>query len=202
MKPVIVLSGPPGSGKETLATHLSETYGFKIYVNSDVLRNICDDLSLPRDRQYLEPLAESMRRHVGNDVLAVAAQQVIDSTSCGVIVDGTRVPEDIDYLREHNDNPLIISISIEPHIAYQRLLDRHRPGDEQSYEEYLALYEREMGMGETSQSHHMRIADCFAIADCVLTNNSTREDFFREIDHLMDQERDRWVEGRRRSVER
>jgi len=177
-KVIIGLVGQIASGKDITKKYIIQKYGAESVKFSQILRDILIRLDVPASRENISALSFSVRQIFGEDIFAkVITRDVKTFKSNIVVVDGVRRMEDIEFLKNLPEFSLV-SVDALPEIRYQRMKIRNEnPGDaEKTFEEFLKqqLLETEM-----------TIAGVMKEAQYQLTNNTTLEDFKRDIDSLM-----------------
>ena len=101
---VIGLVGPFGSGCSYVAEKISDTYGYKVFSLSDVLRDEFK-AKYPNkrkvDRQDLQDFGDTIRKENGCDYLAkIICEKINADKTKNYVVDSIRNPEEINLLRK------------------------------------------------------------------------------------------------------
>ena len=175
---IIGLAGEIASGKGSFAKYVKEKYGAEIYRFSDVFRKILDILGLEENRKNMSDLSLILRTTFGEDILAKAmAEEVKKSNEKVVIIDGVRRIEDIKYLKELADFELIF-VDAEMKIRYERIIKRGENSDDnnKTFEEFKK---------DAKRNAELKIAGLKQIADKIINNNSDLENFYRQIDDVL-----------------
>ncbi len=122
MKSVIVLLGPPGSGKGTQGEKLSEEFGYTRLSTGDMLREAV------RNGTELGKLAKTYMDSgalVPNDVIIGLMKEKIAEAKGGVILDGfPRTVEQADALGQQLDVDLALNLDVEDAELINRLTKR------------------------------------------------------------------------------
>lgn len=188
--------GTLGCGKGVVADFLTQT-GFTYLSLSDILREVASPLGLSHDRNSLITIGVTLRKKFGNDILARGAQQKIALSEDDFVIDSIRIPEEIKFLKKEF-NAYVVGITMSPERAFSFVKERNRPGDPQTFAEYLQVCQRDLGLNE--KAHGLRTGSCLELADVVLENEGSVQDLETKVGTLLIQQFE--VEGRRGGKER
>jgi adenylosuccinate synthase len=98
---VVVLSGPVGSGKTTLAERLAERYGLVHFKTHDFLTEL--QPGVKQERRTLQEFGEKLDRRTGGDWVRDRLQKAIHSRQLPdhvtIIIDSVRIPGQVESLR-------------------------------------------------------------------------------------------------------
>lgn len=136
--PLIILIGPPGSGKTTQAGILHNELGMCVISADDLIRLHPQAFEKFKNPQIhgVEPRVDPALNHLVDEALASADR------SKGVILDGYPAAKSHgDYLpallnKYRLQNPLIIHLRVPDDVAAKRLQNQHRPDLEQELKDY------------------------------------------------------------------
>ncbi|MEM1596249.1 MAG: dephospho-CoA kinase, partial [Desulfurococcaceae archaeon] len=92
-----------------------------------------------------------------------------------VVIDGVRSMREVDVFRKHG-RTVIIAIHASPQTRFRRLLERRRPGDPSSYNEFLRRDLTELGFG---------IGNVIAIADYMIVNECPPEETLNKAKSIL-----------------
>ena len=177
-KKIIGFAGEIASGKGSFAKYVKEKYGAEIYRFSDVFRKILDILGLEQNRKNMSDLSLTLRTTFGEDVLAKAVAEEVKKTDKEIIVvDGVRRIEDMKYLEKISGFELIF-VDAEMKVRYERIIKRGENSDDnnKTFEEFKK---------DAKRNAELKIADLKQIADKIINNNSDLENFHRQIDNVL-----------------
>jgi predicted kinase len=108
----VLVAGPPGTGKTTLAGPLAMALGLPLIAKDPIKEALMEALGSPRG------VEESRRLGAA----AVTAMLVVASTSCGAVLESTFYPQTIDALRAFPGRFVEVRCSCPREVA----LDRYR----------------------------------------------------------------------------
>ncbi|MEM1780275.1 MAG: AAA family ATPase [Desulfurococcaceae archaeon] len=171
----ILVTGMPGAGK-SIVTRVAAEMGLPVYNMGDVVReevlkrygHVTPELMISTSRE--------LRKEYGEDVIAVRTLEKIKQKAKAVVIDGVRSLTEVEAFRKHGD-VVIIAVHASPRTRFERLLARKRPGDPNTYEEFLKRDLVELGFG---------IGNVIALADHMLVNESIIEDIEKQAKELLD----------------
>lgn len=168
---MLCVVGMPGSGKSLFLDVIHE-YGFQIVSMGDEVRAETERRGLPPEMHG--KVAEDLRKEHG---LAAVAHLVVDRTTRDCIVDGVRGLEEVKVFKERKFPLEIVAIHASPRTRFKRVKIRKRAGDPKTWKEFKKRDKRELQFG---------IGDVIALADYILVNESSKEQFEKECRVLME----------------
>lgn len=171
--PVVGLTGPNSSGKGETAGILVEELGYTPLSLSDMLREEAQRRGLEPVRDVLIPLGTELRRSRGAGVLA---EMALERVSPPALIDSIRNPAEVAVLRRI-PGFLLLAIDAPVELRHARSLERARPGDARSLEEFIEKESRE----NTADPAAQQLAATSALADVTLRNEGTLDDLRREV---------------------
>lgn len=172
-KPIVLLVGLPGSGKDEASRTLRDLLGYRTIRMSDLLLEEVKRRGLEETRENLRKIGLELRKSMGNGVLAKMAIEIIKSSNgprC-FVVNGVRNIEEIDeFVKEFGDDVVTIAVLSSRKIRFLRGLLRARSGfDKISYDDFLRE-DREEITG-------FHLGDAIAYADHFILNDGCLEEF-------------------------
>lgn len=175
---IIGLTGPNASGKGEAALYI-KSKGFIYHSLSDVLREEAKRLGIEPLRENLIDLGNELRRKNGPSYLALRAIEGL-SENKDHIVDSIRNPSEVNALRAAKGF-VLIGIDAPLEIRFRRSLKRQRPGDAETLGEFIKKEEKE----NKNNSENQQLVKCLKMADAVIVNDSTMEEFHKKIDEAI-----------------
>jgi dephospho-CoA kinase len=172
-KPIVLIVGLPGSGKDEASKALEEALGYKIIRMSDLLIEEVERRGLRKTRESLRSVGIELRRERGASVIAKLAIETIKRSPpprC-YVVNGIRNIEEIDeFKKEFGEDVITIAILSSKWLRFIRTSLRKKEGfDRGSYEEFLREDREEI------ETFHL--GDALAYADHFLLNDGCLEEF-------------------------
>src|SRR5499427_2317554 len=175
---LIGLTGRNAAGKGEVARYLQKK-SFYYYSLSDVIRDEIRARKLEPTRERLIIVGNELRQRHGAAVLAERILAKIEDDK-HYVIDSIRNPSEVDAFRAAKHFKLI-RIEAPPELRFQRILKRHRESDPRTFEEFVALENREAEGDDTSQN----LVKVELMADYALTNDDTLEKLYPQVDALL-----------------
>src|SRR6185503_5304652 len=175
---LIGLTGRNASGKGEVAKYLQKK-SFYYYSLSNVIR---DEIRLRGEeptRERLIIVGNELRQKYGANVLAERILAKIEDDK-HYIIDSIRNPAEVDAFRAAKHFKLI-RIEAPAEVRFDRIVSRRRESDPKTYEEFVALENREAEGDDTSQN----LVKVELMADHTLTNDGAIEKLYAQIDELL-----------------
>jgi dCMP deaminase len=175
---LIGLTGPNGGGKGEVAAYLKRK-NFDYYSLSDVIREEIQSSGEEINRENLIQTGNDLRQRHGPNVLA---QRILSRIEDGAhaVIDSIRNPAEVETLREGGHFRLVL-VSADLNTRFQRMQKRGRENDPHSFDDFLALEEREA----SGESHAQNLRQVEALADHRIENEGTLKDLHETIDTLL-----------------
>jgi adenylosuccinate synthase len=150
--PVVVLSGPVGAGKTTLAEALVAKLGFERLLTRDaILRRLPDT---PRARNELQAAGEALDRDSGGQWVAdeLATLMSRDRSVPGFVVDAVLIPEQIEAVRQRTPGQVLHAHLTAPQHELEARYRRKR-GDIEEADSYSML------LGNATEANVHRLSE-------------------------------------------
>lgn len=176
---IIGLTGPNASGKGEAALYI-KSKGFRYYSLSDMLREEGKKRGIEPTRENLIKLGNTLRRENGPAVLALLAIEKLSKKE-NYVVDSIRNPAEIGALRKLTGF-MLMGIDAPIELRFERGLKRKRAGDAETPKDFKEKEEKE----NKDASENQQLKRCLSMADIVITNDSTIEEFHRKIDEAIE----------------
>ncbi len=151
---VIIVSGLPGAGKEEFVKVMVEN-GFSVIRMGDVVREHARILGLKKSDTSIGGHANSERQKMGKDIWAV---RTIEGLPDGdVVIDGCRSRYELEYFEKNLDDIITVGIEASRKTRYNRLKNRGREDDPDTFDDFVRREERELGWGLREAIDNARI---------------------------------------------
>lgn len=162
---VIGLTGPIGSGKDTVSNYIAKKYGYKVIVMGDIVREIATELGRGHTRDDLQLTQKEV---VANHGIGYFAERVVEKIKKNgwnkVVINGIRRPEDAAVPKKEFGKDMVVAlVDALPAIRFGRMKSRNRPGDPHTMEEFLRQ--------EENEKRHFRWDETKKFVDSVIINN-------------------------------
>ncbi len=177
-KIILGLVGEMATGKSTITDYLKSKRGAVSFRFSDMLRDVLDRMYIEKDRANLQKISTILRQDFGDDIMSkVIAQDVKNSDSTFIIVEGIRRPSDIDYLKALPEFKCV-AISTEERTRFERLTQRSENPDDQNktWEQFQI---------DGKQESESKIKEIAQQADFIIDNNGSFEELYAQVDKII-----------------
>lgn len=169
---IFIITGMPGSGKEELLT-VARGMDIPYLRMGDIVRGRFIKFH-SKEGLTIGEYADKIRKEKGKDVWAKEAMKNMSGDV--FLVDGCRSMDEVDSFRTLSEDVYIIAIHSSPESRYDRLVKRGREDAPAEWVEFADRDTREISWGQ---------AEVIALADIMLINESTLEDFHRDVERIM-----------------
>jgi len=175
---LIGLTGRNAAGKGEVARYLQRK-SFYYFSLSDAIRDEIRSRGEQPTRERLIIIGNELRQKHGAAVLAERILSKIEDDK-HYIIDSIRNPAEVEAFREAKHFKLI-RVEAPPEVRFQRIVNRQRESDPKTYEEFVALENREAEGDDTSQN----LVKVELMADYPLINDGPIEKLYVQIDRLL-----------------
>jgi len=182
---IVGISGSFSSGKDTLAKHLEEKYGFMSVSTGDIVREIAMAERGSVERPILQVVADELRHKYGGAILVERALDRYHNSIrnyAGVAVTGIRSLGEAKAIKDLGGTLVFLDAPIE--LRYQRMQARRRDDEVKiSLQEFTQREEAELASGRSDADFNL--LEIEKIADVPLINMTSQEDFFKAADKAL-----------------
>ena len=184
---VIGLIGTIGSGKDIVREILEKKFNTVSVILSDLLEtNALKKRGIKITRTMQQNLGDELRQKYGTHVLAKIAIDFMKKTSEIKIIDGIRNPGEVDFLRQQfSDDLKLIAIDAPQQVRFERIVKRNRDSDPKTWEEFVAVDERDQGKDQPEYGQKVR--KCIEMADVVIQNDGSLEELKKKVEEIIKQ---------------
>jgi dephospho-CoA kinase len=180
---IIGITGTLGAGKGTLVEYLTGKKGFEHFSVRAYLLEEIGRRGLPGNRDSMFNVANELRALHGSSYVTDQLYNIAVRSGKNCVIESIRTPGEIDSLRKKSSF-FLIAVDADPHLRYERIHERKSETDHVSYETFMEDEERELN---TTDPNKQNLKKCLAMADAVVTNNSTKEDLFRQLEKVLEE---------------
>lgn len=182
---IVGVSGTFSSGKDTLAVHLQEKYGFMNISTGDIVREIATSERGSVERPILVEVANGLRHKYGGAILVEKALDRYHNSIRnypGVIITGIRSLGEAKAIKSLGGTLVFVDAPIE--LRFSRMQKRQRDGESRiTLDAFRQRESQEMHSGMTDADFN--IAEIEKISDIKLNNNADLQTFFNNADKLL-----------------
>ena len=173
---IVGITGPNAAGKGEVSAYL-KTLGFDVHSLSDIVREEAAARTLPPEREHLIRVGTLLREEGG---LGVLAERLTPRLGARDVVDSIRNPAEVATLRKV-PGFVLVGVDAPATLRFERSRLRARPGDPESFEDFLARERQENSANPAGQ----QLRATFALADRVVLNDGDLHGLHRKIDELL-----------------
>lgn len=178
---IIGITGTIGAGKGTIVDYLISNKQFKHYsVRSFLLKEI--------EKEHLEPNRDSMvivanrlRENHSPSYIVDELMKEAMSIHANSIIESIRTEGEVISLRRQSQFYLL-AVDASSEIRYQRIKLRSSETDHVDYQTFVQNEERESYSDDPNKQNLSR---CIEMADYKLSNNTTREELYVQIEKIL-----------------
>ena len=177
---IIGVTGSYASGKDSVAEYLIKK-GFQHFSLSDEIRKELKKRKIKETRQNLIKLGNELRKKHGNEILAKRIIELISKNNKNLnknyLVSSIRNIGEVNELKK-TCSFILVWVDALPKIRYNRLINRQRTGDLQTFEEFIKSENLEKSEDPNKQQLH-KVKE---MADIIIDNSGTLEELYDELD--------------------
>lgn len=174
------LTGQLASGKGVVAEILEKEWGFSYYSLSHRVREVAEARKIINIwREILQDIGDEMRQKFGGDILAkLTAGLAFVHGNDWVVIDSIRNPAEVEFLKKH-PHFVLIGVTAPREKRFIWMCERKRPSDPTTWEEFVAIDTRDLGVGEGALGQ--QVGKCLKMADIIITNDGSLKELRRSI---------------------
>lgn len=185
---ILGLTGTAGSGKDTIASWLNQSYGYFHVSTGDMVREVAQAKFGKTERQVLHKVANKLRQERGSGVLVELALEHYQSQkkqySNGIVISGIRSIGEARAV--HKNNGWLLFVDAPTDLRYKRIHSRAR-GEENiiSFEDFAKRDQLENNPQDNKNENIQNIAKLEEMADEIISNNYELTKFLEELRVLL-----------------
>lgn len=174
---IIGVTGTLGAGKGTLVEYL-QTKGFEHYSVRGFLNERLSAEGKENTRDNMVTLANKLRAENSPSYIAEQLFEQASKKGGDAVIESLRAVGEVESLRAKG-NFYLLAVDADSKTRYERIKKRASSTDNVSYEEFVAQEQREMSSADPNKQN---ISKCINLADIVLLNNESIEDFYFKVE--------------------
>lgn len=169
----------PGSGKSVFG-EAARKVGIPVINMGDIVREIARERGLETTDNNLARIAVELREKYGGAAVAILAlEKACRTGSSVVVIEGLRSLEELDFLRSHAREYIVVAFHASPKTRFKRLKVRGRRDDPSSWEEFERRDRRELSFG---------VGSVIALADVMIVNEDINvEELQHRVEKIIDE---------------
>lgn len=184
----IGIVGPLACGKGVVTEYFIKKYGYISFSLSSIVHDEVKKRGYSSyTRTILQDVGDDLRKKEGDGVLAKRAIEQLTAnskqqTAKRIIIEGIRNPGEVEYLRTISGF-FLISVDAPQKVRFQRVLQRGKPWDPKSWEEFQTVDGRDQG--DVNNTNGQQVKQCMKLADIHLQNNTSIAQFHKIIETVL-----------------
>ena len=155
---IVAAVGKNASGKDYFLDVIAKQFDIPVISFGDCARELADKEGLVHTRENLQYISKKYMSTYGQDFFPKMMIEKIKNMGLkNVLVSGIRPPSDAELFRsEFGDDFFLVAIVLESdRLRYERMVARGSARDNVTYEQFLALDQREEELFQTSKTMEM-----------------------------------------------
>src|SRR3989338_8524530 len=176
---IIGITGLIGSGKDAVSQYLAEKYGYEVIGMGDIVREISREIGRTNGRDDLQKTQKEIVEKYGWEYFAEhVVKKILKNKWNKVVINGIRRPQDAIVPKKHfGKNIVILLIDAPPKVRYERLKQRKREGDPETFEEFMRQEKNEIKL--------FNIEETLKYYDHKIENTGDVKKLYKTIDEFM-----------------
>lgn len=181
---VVGITGTIGSGKDVAKSFFEKKFSCYSSNLSDLIRTeLLEKKKIKVDKNLKQNLGNDLRKQYGNHVLAELAWNFLQKNRELIVIGGIRNPGEIEFLKKKAGKDFVlIAVDAPRELRWEKVQKRNKSTDPKTYEEFVAIDEKDLGTGEPEYGQQVR--KCMSMADYKIENNGSDEEFFKKLDEI------------------
>lgn len=175
---IIGITGTLGAGKGTLVDYLVKQKGYNHYSVRQYIIGEIEKRGLPVNRDSMVITANDLREKNNPAFIVEELYKQAAEGKNDAVIESIRTPGEIEFLKKHGDF-ILLAIDADPHIRYNRIIQRKSSTDQVDYETFIENEQREM---TTIDPNKQNLKKCIEQADILLTNDGSIDDLYEQLD--------------------
>lgn len=180
---VIGLTGTIACGKEKVKELIVRKFDSYQVSLSGAIRGEMERRSRDFSRKTLQDMGNELRQKYGTHILAKVSTEFMPRAKPVMVVDGIRNPGEAEYLRKtYKGDFILVAVDAPQELRFERVQKRNRPLDPKTWEEFVALDERDQGKDEPQ--YGQQVKKCIGMADIKIENDGDEAKLNAKLEEL------------------
>ena len=174
---LVGIVGMPGCGKSE-AADVARSMGIPVVVMGDIIRKEVRESGARIGQESLRKTMIELRRKFGKGVVAERCLPLLRAMGRQkmVVVDGIRSPDEVEVFRREFPDFFVVAIHSSPRTRFQRLHERRRGDDPDTWEQFCERDKIELGVD---------IGNAIALADAIVINEGDQSEFRKNVRKIL-----------------
>ncbi len=172
----LLVTGMPGAGK-SIVTNMAREMGIPTYCMGDVIRGETIKKYGSITPENMRRTAQELREKYGDDIVARKTLEMIKEEQGIVIIDGVRSLTEVNMFKTAGESVEIIAVHASPKTRFKRIIERQRPGDPKTWDEFVKRDMTELSFG---------IGNVIALADYMIVNEESIEETKKQVARVLE----------------
>ncbi len=179
---LIGLTGTLGAGKGTVVDYLVREKGFTHYSVSEFLADEAERRGYGRDRMARHNTANEFRAKGATTLMEAVVARAVQEGRGGerVIIDPQHTLAEVEFIKSRGG--IEIAVDAKLTLRYDRIKKRGSEKDNVTYEEFIAVQEKEMSSSNPNENN---LGAAIQAAQYHLTNDGTKEELYAQIEEVL-----------------
>jgi dephospho-CoA kinase len=183
---ILGIVGTLVSGKSEIAEYLVRQHGFLHLSLATIVHEETRRRGLTTTSSNLQDVGNSLRKAHGSAILVHRLRPRMEAMPGGshLLLEGIKNVEEVLELRKW-PNFVLLAVDALQEARYERASQRRRPGTPRTRAEFIALDERDRGIGEPEWGQ--QVDACIVKADFLIDNDLSIQDLYRQLDEVLEE---------------
>jgi dephospho-CoA kinase len=180
---IIGITGTLGGGKGTIVEYLIENQKYNHYSVRSVLIEKIQERGMIVNRDSMTSVANELRAKHSPSYIVDLLYERAQKAGKNAIIESIRTPGEVESLKSKGEFYLF-AVDADPHVRYQRIVQRNSETDQVSFDEFLSNENREM---QSTDPNKQNLLKCREMADFIINNDGSIEDLNLQVSKIIEQ---------------
>ena len=177
---IIGITGTNGAGKGTVVDYLVKQKGFTHYSARNFIVEEVERRGMPVNRDSTNIVGNDLRATNGPGYIIEQLFAQAKGAGGSGVIESLRAVGEAEFLKAQG--ALLWAVDADRGARYERSIKRGSGTDHVTFEQFCEQEDRELSQTER---HKMNIFGVMKMADAVLTNNSTPEELYAQVEETL-----------------